>query len=165
MSSDPAVGERPVNPWIGKSNVTLSEAKSCEKLMFGLEYVAFSISPSSDIEKCGSKPCVNRSEDELIVDRGGEWSAIMGSVGLITYAEVAVVLDGSIAVDMNGRLNEVVIFGTCVDSPAMGMLNIEGLANSDGDAVVVADIGFARTSIPYSAEVSMRRVGADSRTD
>lgn len=78
--------------------------------------------------------------------------AISGSAGLAAgYGDAACeptveLSDGP--VERNETLNCGGMLATGVDSPCAALLNIDGLANSEGDPVVVADIGFGRKSRP-----------------
>lgn len=84
-------------------------------------------------------------------DSGGEWLAIMGSAALtVEYGEADcdAMCDDSTAGETNGMWNGApIVVAIGVDSPA-AVVNMDGLANSDGEAAVVADIGGPRGSNP-----------------
>lgn len=86
-----------------------------------------------------------------MLDSGGEWLAIIGSAALtLEYgeAEWEVMCPDSTAGETNGMWKGAPrLDATGVESPAV-VLNMDGLANSDGDVVVAADIGGPRGSIP-----------------
>lgn len=91
------------------------------------------------------------------LDKGGEWLAIKGSAGLtLEYGDGAwePIVDGSVE-PPETKLNGGGMLATGVDSPCPALLNI-GLAKSDGDPAVVADMGLGRKSSPYPW-VSIRR--------
>lgn len=86
--------------------------------------------------------------------------AIIGSAGLTPeYGEAA--CDPTVELsegpaETYETLNWGAMLATGVDSPCAALLNIEGLAKSEGEAAVVADMGFVRKSSPKPS-VSIRR--------
>lgn len=109
--------------------------------------------PSSWKLDCCSFPSPYISCVGCMVDSGGEWSAINGSAcPTFWYGDSACVGtfdDDSTADDTYGRLNWLpMLEATGVESPGGPLPNSPGLAKSDGDAVVAADIGGPRRSIP-----------------
>jgi hypothetical protein len=127
------------------------------RLSVCFEYISFNPLPSSEMFEWWSCDMLYTSAEALlcIIERGGDWSTIAGSPWLmndsgetegwiippegstIGFGERYGTEKGVVLYDDAGRAPE---SGPCEKKP--------GLAKSDGEVVVAADIGYCRKSIP-----------------